>query len=108
MWFPSLLRNRTRSDPGRRGRGPEAARLPTTLRPRLESLEGRVVPSTLTVTNTQDSGPGSLRAEIAAARNNSAIVFDLGPGGHTITLTSGELDITSSLTIQGPGAGLLT
>src|SRR6516225_10487779 len=38
-------------------------------RPRLEALEGRWVPSTLTVTNNLDSGPGSLRVEIAAANS---------------------------------------
>jgi hypothetical protein len=66
------------------------------------------VPSTLTVLNNLDSGPGSLRAEIAAARNNDTIVFAPGLNGQTITLTSGELLITQSLTIAGPGSGNLT
>src|SRR5262249_31702316 len=77
------------------------------LRPRLEALEGRVVLSTLTVTNTLDSGKGSLRYEIAHANKNTTIVFDPRLDGQTITLT-GELDITTGLTIQGPGAGQLT
>jgi hypothetical protein len=77
-------------------------------RPRLENLEGRDVPSTLTVTNNLDSGSGSLRADIAAARSGDTIAFANGLNGRTITLTSGELDITRNLTIQGPGAGQLT
>src|SRR6516225_1711232 len=77
-------------------------------RPRLEALEGRWLPSTLTVTNNLDSGPGSLRAEIAAAQNNDKIVFAPSLNGKTIALTSGELAITKGLTIQGPGASQLT
>jgi hypothetical protein len=64
--------------------------------------------TTLTVTNTLDSGHGSLRYEIAHASKNAAIVFAPSLSGQTITLTSGELDITTGLTIQGPGAGQLT
>ena len=37
----------------------------------LERLEDRVVLSAFTVTNLNDSGPGSLRAEIAAANAHS-------------------------------------
>src|SRR5262245_3058203 len=71
-------------------------------RPRLEALEDRWLPSTLTVLNTNDSGPGSLRAEIAAARSGDTIVFDKSLAGQAINLTSGELLIDKSLTIQGP------
>jgi predicted outer membrane repeat protein len=81
-------------------------------RPRLEALEDRWLPSTLTVTNTNDSGSGSLRAEISAAHSGDTIVFSpkLFHSGKTtrITLSSGELDLTKDLTIQGPGAGGLT
>jgi hypothetical protein len=79
-------------------------------RPTLEALEDRWLPSTLNVTNFLDGGKGSLRYEIAAAHSGDTIVFDkkLDRGG-TITLTSGnELYIDKNLTIQGPGAGLLT
>jgi predicted outer membrane repeat protein len=81
--------------------------------PHLEELEPRVVPSTvtLTVTNDLDSGNGSLRHAVAQAEKSPGkdmIVFAPSLNGHTITLTSGELDITQNLTIQGPGAGLLT
>jgi hypothetical protein len=76
-------------------------------RPRLESLERRDVPSTLAVTNTHDSGAGSLRADIAAAQSGDTI--DLSNlGGQTIALTSGELVINKSLTIQGPASAQVT
>lgn len=86
-----------------------SARKPTArFRPQLETLEGRDVPSTLTVTNNLDSGAGSLRADIAAAQSGDTIVFAPNLNGQTITLTSGELYINKNLTIQGPGAGQLT
>src|SRR5262249_51851104 len=93
-------RPQTRSTPARR----PAPRF----RLQLETLEGRDVPSTLTVTNNLDSGAGSLRAEIAAARSKDTIVFAPSVDGATITLSSGQLEISKNVTIQGPGAGLLT
>ena len=79
-----------------------------TVGPRLECLEDRWVPSTLTVLNNLDSGAGSLRADIAAAHSGDTIVFAPSLDGQTITLTSGELLINKNLTIAGPGAGELT
>jgi hypothetical protein len=79
-------------------------------RPRLEALEDRSLPSTFTVMNLNDSGPGSLRAAIAAANTNpgpDTIDFADGLSG-TITLTTGELLITDSVTINGPGAKRLS
>jgi hypothetical protein len=58
----------------------------------------------LTVTNTQDSGAGSLRDTIAAATNGDTIQFDAALNGQTITLTSGEIVIAKDLTIAGPSA----
>lgn len=78
-----------------------------TFRPTLDALEGRWVPSTLTVTSIADKGVGSLRADIAAARSGDTIDFAPGLDGQTITLKS-ELFINKNLTITGPGAGLLT
>jgi hypothetical protein len=75
--------------------------------PRLEPLEGRDVPSTLTVLNNHDSGAGSLRHAIAHAQDGDTIVFDPGLIGQTITLTSGQLKIKTSVDIEGPGAGKL-
>ena len=62
----------------------------------------------LTVLNTNDSGPGSLRQTIADAMDGDTILFDSSLNGQTITLTSGELLITKNLTINGPGANLLS
>ena len=57
--------------------------------------------ATLTVTNTNDSGAGSLRQAIADAASGDTITFDAGLSGQTITLTSGELAIAKDLTIDG-------
>jgi hypothetical protein len=102
MSFFSWLRSRTATHAprGRLQRCPAAARF----RPRLEALEDRCVPSTLRVDNPADSGPGSLRYEIGQATNGDTIVIDKMLGNPVITLTSGELVISTSLTIQGQGA----
>jgi len=59
------------------------------------------------VTNTKDSGAGSLRAAIADAAPGDTISFAL-PAPSTITLTTNELLIDKELTITGPGADQLT
>lgn len=63
------------------------------------------------VTNTNDSGVGSLRAALDAANANSGadqVLFDIeGQGWHLIKLQSGVLKITDPVTIDGysqPGA----
>src|SRR5262249_39467888 len=61
----------------------------------------------LTVTKTDDAGPGTLRQAIADAAPGDTIDFDLNYPA-TITLTSGELGINKDLTIMGPGATSLT
>jgi predicted outer membrane repeat protein len=106
MLFTSWLRNRTLTDTPRRRTKRRSVAL--RVRPQLEALDERCLPSTLTVTNTLDSGPGSLRAEIAAAaaQGGDTIVFSSTLKGQ-ITLTGEELLINKSLTIQGPGAGQL-
>jgi CSLREA domain-containing protein len=61
------------------------------------------------VTNSNDSGAGSLRAIIGNACPGSTITFDMTPGHVTSPITlSSQLSIDKSLTIQGPGANLLT
>ena len=56
----------------------------------------------IVVTNTNDSGPGSLRDALAVA-NDGDTIDATGVSG-TILLTSGELQITHNVTISGPGA----
>jgi dockerin type I repeat protein/parallel beta helix pectate lyase-like protein len=65
------------------------------------------------VTNTNDSGPGSLRQALADADNGDTITFNFGTRPHApaiadvITLTSGELIIDDNIIIDGPGANAL-
>jgi autotransporter-associated beta strand protein len=59
-----------------------------------------------TVTNTADSGDGSLRAVLAAAADGDTINFAPNVTG-TITLTNGELLVAKSVTISGPGPAVL-
>jgi parallel beta helix pectate lyase-like protein len=60
--------------------------------------------ATITVTNTNDSGPGSLRQALANANNGDRINFAVTGA---ISLTSGGLGITKNVTISGPGANQL-
>lgn len=61
---------------------------------------------TTTVTNTDDSGSGSLRDAIANAPDGGTIDFNLTYPA-TITLTSGVINIDKNLTVRGPGAANL-
>ena len=61
--------------------------------------------NTITVTNTNDSGPGSLRQALADANDGDTIAFAVTG---TIRLTSGELVIDKSITITGPGSDQLS
>ena len=61
-----------------------------------------VLAATLTVTNTNDSGPGSLRQTIADSVSGSTITFDPSLAGQTIILAS-DLIINKDLTIDGSG-----
>jgi hypothetical protein len=87
---------------GRRGRSGLHCRL------RLEPLEDRRCPSTITVTSAADSGAGTLRNAIANAVNGDTIDFASTLDGQTIVLTSGQLNIQSAISIVGPGANLLS
>src|SRR5262249_28748648 len=101
----STPRPRPEPGPSRRRMRPKR-----TCRPAVEVLEARTVPSTFTVTNLNDAGFGSLRNAIGGANNLAGadvIVFQPGLTG-TLTLTSGPLQVTDSVTITGPGAGALT
>jgi len=57
-------------------------------------------PTVIPVTNTNDSGAGSLRQALADSNDGDTITFAVTG---TIGLTSGELLVTSSVTISGPG-----
>jgi len=71
-----------------------------------KGVTGNTLPATvISVTNTNDSGPGSLRDALAAA-NDGDTIDATGVSG-TILLTSGELQINHNVTINGPGAGNL-
>jgi hypothetical protein len=61
--------------------------------------------ATISVTNTNDSGSGSLRQALAIA-NDGDTIDATGISG-VITLTSGELLVGKSVTINGAGAGVL-
>jgi hypothetical protein len=60
--------------------------------------------ATITVTNTNDSGPSSLRQALAVAHDGDRITFTVSG---TITLTSGALVLARNVTISGPGANQL-
>jgi hypothetical protein len=64
-----------------------------------------LLPAHLTVTTLADSGAGSLRQAIADIAEGGTIDFAVTG---TIILTSGELRIAKSLSIEGPGAASLT
>jgi hypothetical protein len=63
-----------------------------------------VYAATITVTNANDSGPGSLRQALFAAVSGDTIDFSVTG---TITLTTGPLAVNRSVTISGPGANVL-
>ena len=66
--------------------------------------------ATITVTNTNDGGPGSLRDAIATAASGDTIDFSLSYPATIAVNTALTIDSAGpkSLTITGPGASLLT
>src|SRR5437762_9008218 len=93
-------------------------KVPHRVRPALEALEDRWVPSTTIVVNnptdTPVLGQTDLRQAIVQANTNGgdqAIVFDstVFNTAKTITLTGGQLELsdpTGTETITGPAAGV--
>ena len=59
----------------------------------------------ITVTNMNDTGPGSLRHALRVANDGDTITFAVTG---TIVLTSGGLPVNKSLTISGPGKDQLS
>ncbi|MDZ7961337.1 MAG: choice-of-anchor Q domain-containing protein [Aulosira sp. DedQUE10] len=61
----------------------------------------------INVTTTADNGAGSLRSAIASAQAGDTIKFASTLANKAITLTSGQINITKNLTIDGAGAANL-
>jgi len=61
--------------------------------------------ATIIVTNTNDSGPGSLRQALRVANDGDMITFAVTG---SIALTSGGLPVNKNLTISGPGKDQLS
>ena len=60
--------------------------------------------ATITVTNTNDEGAGSLRDALASAADGDTIAFSVAG---TILLTNGELVVTNDVAIIGSGPNTL-
>ncbi|HLJ92896.1 MAG TPA: CSLREA domain-containing protein [Gemmataceae bacterium] len=129
-WFYRFFSRRARQQVNR-SKGP-SRRVQLTRRPILEPLENRLAPAVLMVTTsgddvTHNDGTVSLREAILAinaggsqgdpdiiAQNpgtfgtNDTIIFSPSLDLKTITLTSGVLTLSRSMTINGLGADQLT
>jgi DNA-binding beta-propeller fold protein YncE len=75
------------------------------VRPTIEALEGRLLPSTFAVVNTADSGSGSLRQALLdsnASTGPNTIIFNVpGGGAHTIQPLSALPSLTRSVVLDG-------
>jgi beta-glucanase (GH16 family) len=67
-----------------------------------------IAPEQVTVTNTNDAGPGSLRQAVQVVAAGGSIDFDPGLAGETITLTTGPLVVGKSISIDGSSAPGIT
>ena len=73
---------------------------------KLDRIGNPLPANVIVVTNTNDSGSGSLRDALAVANDGDTI--DATDVSGTILLTSGELPINHNVAINGPGAGSLS
>ena len=74
------------------------------------AFETTDAPKTFIVTNLNDSGPNSLRDAITQSNafgGPNTVQFQSGLTG-SIVLTSGQIPVTNSVTIPGPGAATLS
>src|SRR5437773_6382451 len=78
---------------------------PAFFRPYLERLEVRETPAMFTVTNTNDTGMGSLRDALTNAGNNDTIKFNIGDGVQVISPASALPTISHNITIDGAAPG---
>jgi hypothetical protein len=104
MPLPVWLNWIRRPIPGSSSRPRRYAR-PPLFRPRLESLEGRWLPSTFVVINTAAAGAGSLRQAILDANatpGTNEIDFNIGGGGAQTIHPTGVLpSVTRPVVIDG-------
>jgi hypothetical protein len=61
-------------------------------------------PTSVVVTNLNNSGPGSLRDAVEIVADGGAVTFDPSLAGGTITLTSGPLVVSKPVTIDAADA----
>ena len=64
-------------------------------------------PAGFVVTSAADAGAGTLRDAVATAAACPGLAVTFAPAISLITLTSGELPLSSAITITGPGPGTL-
>ena len=101
MLFASEFRRSTRGSPARSLCGGRVLQGGGSC-PAFTLMEDRIVLRPLWVTSNAETGAGSLRVIIATAPSGSTIRF--ANSVHNITLTSGPLLVSNSVTIDGPGA----
>jgi hypothetical protein len=93
LWLPSLRRHARSSN-----RRPRRQAGPPLVRPRLEALEGRWLPSTFLVRNANDAGAGSLRQAILDANatpGTNEIDFAIGNGGAQVIRPTTALPVVN-------------
>ncbi|NKI35621.1 right-handed parallel beta-helix repeat-containing protein [Wenzhouxiangella sp. XN79A] len=86
---------------------PQRTLLVTSLTAALAAVSGAAIAADFPVSSSADAGPGSLREAIAQANTNPGADTISFSGVSSITLTSGQIDITDDLTVNGPVDGVV-